>query len=124
MPKTPPPEVEVAATQLTAALGLPVDTAPLFGSFGFRCEGAMIAGMIPSNGMYSEKSVKLRIDKDSKAMFEEAGGEPFEYERNGKIITMPYRSLPSEIMQDPDLLRPYAEHALRAAKAAQKKKKK
>ena len=108
--------------QLSAALGLPIESSPLFGSYGLRCEGAMIAGLMPTNYPDPEKSIKLRIDDQSRAFFAEAGGDTFIYRRNGKPVVMPYQSLPESIMSNPEALRPYALEALRAAKQALAKK--
>ena len=122
--KKPPQEVKTAQTQLSAALGLPVEATALFGGYGLRCEGAMIAGLMPTDDPDGAVSIKLRIDKESEEFFAQAGGEHFTYQRNGKPIRMPYQSLPDEIMSDPDSLRPYALEALRAAKQALQKKNK
>ena len=119
MAKKPIPQgVLDGQAALEQDLARPVEVKAMFGGFGLRCKGVMIAGWMPDD--HDQRHVMLRVDEQSQSLFEAAGGETFVYRREGKAVRMPYRSLPAAIMEAPEALRPFAEQALRAAQAAKR----
>ena len=65
------------------------------------------------------------VDAETKQAFAAAGGQPFEYEREGrKPVEMSYWTLPDEHMADPGTPLPWAERAVAAARRNAAKKRK
>lgn len=64
----------------------------------------------------------LKVDDGNRAGFEERGIRPFTYEtKAGRTGTMSYYPVPSEAMDDPEALNPWARGALEAALRAARK---
>jgi len=60
----------------------------MFSGHGIYLDG-IIVGLIIDGEFY------LKTDKNTKGL-----GESFEYDRNGKIVTLPYAVVPIEILED------------------------
>ncbi len=93
----------------------PVRARGMFGGFGLFHEDLMF-GLIAYDRPY------FKVDDETKARFEAAGGKPFVYDGKTKPIEMSYWNLPDEISDDPEALLPWAELGLEAARRARAKK--
>jgi DNA transformation protein and related proteins len=60
----------------------------------------------------------LKVDEETQPRFKAAGGRQFEYTRKGESHTAAYWSAPTDAMKSPELMRPWAQLALLAAKRA------
>lgn len=93
----------------------------MFGGFGVYRSGQIF-------GIVDEDTLFFKVDDTNRPDFEAAGSEPFTYEaKGGKKQSLAYWLVPSDVMDDPELLAEWAEKAyqvgLRAAKSKPKKKK-
>ena len=93
----------------------PVRARPMFGGCGIFFEDLMFA-LIAWDRLY------FKVDGETKARFEAAGGEPFVYEGKRKPVEMSYWALPGDGLGDPAELIEWAELALAAARRARAKK--
>jgi|GEM_PF-390243 len=81
----------------------------MFGGQGFYVDDLFIA-LIADGRLY------LKVDAQSRAVFESAGCEPFAYQRaGGERAVMSYFSAPDDAMESPALMQPWARLALAAA---------
>ena len=91
----------------------------MFGGYGIYYDDLMF-GLVADDVLY------LKVDDQSRQLFEDKGLGPFMYEKNGKAMAMSYYQAPEEIFDDPDEARTWALHAfdaaLRAKKPGRKKK--
>lgn len=82
----------------------------MFGGHGLYIDDLFV-GLISSR-----ERLYLKADAGSRARFEAAGCEPFQYERGGELRTMPgWWTAPAEAMESPALMEPWARLALKAA---------
>jgi DNA transformation protein len=90
----------------------------MFGGIGIFCDAMMFA-MITRDEVFMLKTDQSNVDD-----FKNAGMQPFVYK--GKIGTMPYYTVPENIVEQPSELKIWAEKsfAIAVKKAALKKKKK
>ncbi|MBT5413219.1 MAG: TfoX/Sxy family protein [Rhodospirillaceae bacterium] len=108
---------------LDRALGLllplgDVRSRAMFGGWGLYLDGVMFA-------LIAYETLYLKVDAETKQAFAAAGGQPFEYEREGrKPVEMSYWTLPDEHMADPGTPLPWAERAVAAARRNAAKKRK
>lgn len=97
----------------------PVRVRRMFGGAGLFREERMF-------GLLADDVLYFKCDSQNLAAFEDAGCPPFRYEAKGKPMVMSYRRCPDEALDDPELLREWAqrgwEAALRAPLSAKKKK--
>jgi len=89
----------------------------MFGGHGIYHDGFMF-GLVADGVLY------LKADSESLAVFEAHGLRPFEYEKNGKAVTMSYFTAPEEIFDHPDQARDWANRAYEAALRARAAKSK
>ena len=89
----------------------------MFGGHGIYCDDFFFA-LVADGALY------LKADEENQPLFEEAGCEPFLYHRQGRKepIQMSYWEAPPETIDRADLLLPWAQHALAAARRAKEKK--
>jgi DNA transformation protein len=87
----------------------------MFGGHGLYLQGTMFA-------LISDDELFFKVDQVSRDAFAETDSEPFVYQSRDKQVTMSYWSAPSDAMEDPNRLLPWAEAALAAARRAGKKK--
>jgi DNA transformation protein len=87
----------------------------MFGGAGIYRDGLMF-GLVAGDDVY------LKADDETRERFREAGCRCFVYEKDGKTVEMSYWSVPDEAMDDPELLRRWADLACGAALRAKRPK--
>ena len=97
---------------LFAGLG-PVTARAMFGGYGFYLGRAMFA-----IGDAEEWMVWLKVDEESRARFEAAGGAPFTYTKSGRTTVMSFVTPPDGALEAADDMLPWARLALAAAERA------
>ena len=80
----------------------------MFGGHGFYIDDLFVA-LIAGERLY------LKVDAQTRPLFEAAGCVPFVYQASGKSVSLGYLSAPDEAMESPPLMQPWARHALSAA---------
>ncbi len=93
--------------ELMAPLG-DVRTKRMFGGYGLYVDDVFVA-IIAGDSLY------LKVDAQTQAQFEAAGGRRFEYTRQGRQQGTGYWSPPPEALDSPDRMRSWARLALDAA---------
>ena len=94
----------------------PVYSKHMFGGHGIFLEGLMF-------GLIADKTLYLKVDKESKPDFTDLGLEAFSYNKNGKEMKMSYFQAPEEALEDMEVMNLWANKAYSAAiRAAVKKK--
>ncbi len=83
----------------------------MFGGHGLYLDDLFVA-------LIADERLYLKVDAESREAFIAAGGEPFVYEGKGRPITMSFCTPPIEAMDSPEVMRPWARQAMRAALAA------
>ena len=102
------------ALDLFALLGVPVSARRMFGALGFHAAGLFFAVGDPEEGR-----IYLKVDGESRAAFEAAGGQPFTYQLpNRQVVAMAYLTPPDAALEDPEEMLPWARLALGAARRA------
>lgn len=86
---------------------------PMFGGHGLYHQGLMI-------GLVADDTLYLKVDAQTRPVFEQAGSAPFTYVKNGKAMAMSYHAAPAEIFDDADRARTWAMLAYGAALRAQR----
>jgi DNA transformation protein len=94
----------------------PVSGRAMFGGVGIYSDGLFFALM-------DDGAVYLKVDDTNRAMFVDAGMGPFDPYGDGSML-MRYYELPADLLESPDLLRPWMDAALDVARRARKGKKK
>jgi DNA transformation protein len=84
----------------------------MFGGWGLYVDGVFVA-IIVGEALY------LKTDEQTQARFVDAGGSRFEYTARGKQHSSGYWTPPTEAMDSPALMAPWARLALEAALRAQ-----
>jgi len=100
--------------ELLAPLGR-VDARPMFGGWGVYADGVIF-------GLVAGEALHLKVDAQTRAKFEAAGGAPFVFASKSKTVETSYWSLPDAALDSPEAMQPWARMALDAAlrKAAAK----
>jgi DNA transformation protein len=83
----------------------------MFGGHGFYVDELFVA-------ILAGERLFLKAAADSAPRFEAAGGEPFTYDRDGKLASLGFWTPPAEAMESPELMRPWGRLAIQAALAA------
>ncbi len=86
----------------------PITVRSMFGGYGIYYERVMFASIY-------EGALYFRIDEVNRSDFLKYKSRPFIYEGMKKAITLPYMSLPNEILNDPDELPGWIHSAYQAA---------
>lgn len=103
--------------EITQSIG-PVYSKRMFGGYGIFLEGLMF-------GLIADKTLYLKLDKESKNDFTAIGLEAFSYNKNGKEMKMSYFQAPEEALEDLEVMNFWANKAYSAAlRTAVKKNKK
>lgn len=95
------------ACELFAGLG-PVSARRMFGGYGLYVDGLMF-GILVSETLY------LKVDTETRATFEREDCVPFEYDKQGKAVSLSYYTLPADAMESPALALPWGRLAFAAA---------
>ncbi len=80
----------------------------MFGGHGFYIDELFVA-LIAGERLY------LKVDAQTRPLFEAAGCVPFVYDASGKSVALGYFSAPDDAMESPPAMQPWARHALSAA---------
>ena len=80
----------------------------MFGGHGLYHDGVMFAVAF-EDGLY------LKVDNQTRALFEAEGSTPFVYAQTDKPLTMSYWSAPPAAMDSPQAMLPWARLAFEAA---------
>jgi DNA transformation protein and related proteins len=86
----------------------PVTTRAMFGGHGVYRDGVII-------GIVIDEALYLKVDAQTRAVFEAEGCRPFVYEAKGKVVPMSYWTVPDEALDSPLDFRPWAQRAWEAA---------
>jgi DNA transformation protein len=95
----------------------PIRTKRMFGGHGVYHRDLMFA-LVANDVLY------LKADDESAIFFEQLGLRRFEYNREGKTLSMAYYQAPEDIYDNPDLARTWAVLAYDAAVRSRKTLKK
>jgi DNA transformation protein len=111
------PTFSAHCLDLFAGLG-PVVARSMFGGHAFFIGTAMFA--IGDAGSWQ---LWLKVDEQTRARFEEAGGSPFTYaSKSGRTTTLSFVTPPESTMEDGEEMLPWARLALEAARRAAAKR--
>ena len=101
-------------TELFEGLG-PVSIRKLFGGKGIYFDDVIVAIVLRGE-------LLLKADEQSAPDFEAAGGKQWTYTgtRHGKLVAMPYWSIPDSAFDDPDEMTVWARRAFEAGRRAGK----
>jgi len=83
----------------------------MFGGQGIFFDELMI-------GLVADDTLYLKVDAESKLVFDERGLGPFKYQKGGKMVAMSYRLAPEEALDDPSEMAAWANRAYDAARRA------
>ena len=86
----------------------PVTTRAMFGGHGVYRDGVII-------GIVIDETLYLKVDAQTRAVFEAEGCQPFVYESKGKAVPMSYWTVPDEALDSPQEFRPWAQRGWEAA---------
>jgi DNA transformation protein len=100
--------------EMLAPLG-PLRSRRMFGGWGIYVDELFIA-IIAFDQLY------LKADAQTRPQFEAAGCAPFQYDREGQVMTLGYFVVPEDAMESPALMEPWGRLALGAALRARAKK--
>lgn len=102
------------ALDLFSTLGRPVTVRRMFGGLGFYAGGLFFA-----IGDHEQGLLWLKVDEESRAAFEAAGGRPFTYTVAGReSVTMAYLTPPEGALEDAEAMLPWAMLGVAAADRA------
>ena len=97
-----------AIDEMFAALG-PVTVKRMFGGKGVYHRGRIVAVEV-------RDEMRLKADAVSAPEFEAAGAQQWCYDgKGGKVVRMPYWSIPDEAYDDPDIMARWVRLAFEAA---------
>jgi DNA transformation protein len=84
----------------------------MFGAYGIYVDDLFIA-IVSAHALY------LKVDEQTRAHFEAAGGHCFQYTRQGHLQPTGFWTVPPDAMDSPAAMRPWSRLALDAARRAQ-----
>ena len=84
-------------------------TRKMFGGYGLYVDNVMF-------GLICEGSLYFKVDDENKERFLSEGLNPFEYNRNGKVVKMSYYEVPENALENSDVMADWAESSIAAAK--------
>ena len=87
----------------------------MFGGIGIFRDGLMFA-------LADGDAVFLKSDDQTRVRFAAAGCRPFLYEKEGRTVETSYWSIPEEALDDPEIMKIWADLALQAAVRAKQRK--
>jgi DNA transformation protein and related proteins len=102
--------IEYALDQLS--LARPVTAKRMFGGVGLYLNGVFF-------GLIADDTLYFKVDGSNKEGYEDAGMPPFKPFGEGSY-SMSFYQVPSEVIEDPDNLKEWAEEAIAAAANSKK----
>ena len=87
----------------------------MFGETGLFRDGLMF-GIVVGDTLY------FKTDDGNRSAYEDAGMEPFQYERKGRTVSLGYHEAPADILEDGEQLSEWAAAAFDAAMAAKNRR--
>ena len=94
--------------ELLSSLG-PCRAKRMFGGWGISIDGMSVAILV---NLGQGDTLWLKVDEDSKPLFEAEGCARFTYEVKGQLKGMNYYAAPADAMESPALMAPWARLAL------------
>lgn len=101
------PDFARHCSELLSSVGR-VDGKRMFGGYGLYVDGVFVA-LVAGDTLY------LKADEQTQSRFSQAGCRRFEYSARGQQHETNYWSAPSEAMDSPALMEPWARLAMQAA---------
>lgn len=92
-----------------------VNVRRMFGGAGLFRDGVMF-GLVVRDALY------FKTGDRNRSQYESAGMGPFQYERNGKMVSLGYHEVPVEVFEDADTLAEWAAAAHHIALNAKNRK--
>jgi DNA transformation protein len=86
----------------------PIRARKMFGGYGIYHDGIMF-------GLVADDTLYLKVDGTIKDLFLERGLGAFQYEKNGRLVSMSYHLAPDEIFDDPEMAREWARRSFEVA---------
>lgn len=86
----------------------PVTARRMFGGYGLYHTGVMFA-------LVSDGTLYLKVDDETRGVFEAAGLSPFIYETKGRRVALSYHRAPDAMLDEPEMAREWAERGWQAA---------
>ncbi len=109
------PQFAAHCLEMLSPLG-PARSRRMFGGHGFYVDDLFI-------GIAAGERLYLKVDESSRARFEAAGCEPFDFDtKDGKRVVLGFWSAPDDALESPVLMRPWASLAMQAALKARNAK--
>ncbi len=102
----------------------------LLAPFGEGVESLRIRGMFGGHGVFlgdtmfaliADDVLYFKVDDQTTSEFQDAGAEPFTFNRGGKARQMSYYTAPDGALEDTETLYPWAGRAIGAAKRNRKR---
>lgn len=84
---------------------------PMFGGYGIFCDARMFA-------LVADQQLYFKVDAHNQAAYEARGLGAFGYRRGDKWVSLSYRAVPEELIDEPEALRLWAAAAIAAARRA------
>jgi DNA transformation protein len=112
---TTPSDFALYCCEILSSAG-PCTAKRMFGGWGISTDGLTVA--ILAN-LGQGDTLWLKVNEDSKPVFEAQGCARFTYEVQGQLKGMNYYAAPADAMESPALMAPWARLALQAALSAQ-----
>ena len=83
----------------------------MFGGHGLYLKGTIF-------GLIADEVLYFKTDGSNRVQYEKLGSRPFTYDgRKGKKVTINYWEVPSEILEDPNLVAEWAQGSVRISKS-------
>ncbi len=83
----------------------------MFGGYGVYAHAVMM-GLIVDDELY------FKANKKTAVYFEQAGSQPFTYQRNEKLVALSYWKVPADVLDDQEQLKTWFLLAISSTKAA------
>jgi DNA transformation protein len=85
----------------------------MFGGWGIFCEGLM-------SGLIADEMLYLKVDNESRVLFEEEGLPAFEYTKGAKVVRMSFHLAPDCVFGNQHDAYTWATRALESARRSKK----
>ena len=91
-----------------------VSAKSMFGGYGMYRQGQIFA-------IIADDTLYFKVDEQNRSDYEAAESQPFFYEAKGKKISMSYWLVPTDVMDDPEILAQWAEKSYHVGLRSRKK---